>query len=133
MKLVILIACVALAHVNAQCIPKPITCKPLPLPTVAPILQTACEIPAFALPSCNCPAIPSLPVSQSILPAINAPPFGASFLPGIAPLGLINPFLPPASPISALAPTVSSLYPPINPCCCGCKYLKKIPIPPPCM
>ncbi|XP_061726702.1 uncharacterized protein LOC133532169 [Cydia pomonella] len=120
MKLVLLIFCVALAHVNAQCIPKPITCKPLPYPAVA-------------LPSCNCPNIPSLPVSPSVLPAINAPPFGVPCLPGIAPLGLINPFLPPASPISALAPTVSSLYPPINPCNCGCKYLKKIPIPPPCL
>ncbi|XP_048001850.1 Golgi reassembly-stacking protein 2-like [Leguminivora glycinivorella] len=104
----------------------------------------SCEVSAIALPSCNCPALPSLPVSPSILPAINAPPFGAPllpgiaslpapFLPGVAPLGLTNPFLPPASPISAIAPTVSSLYPPINPCFNGCKYLKKIPIPPPCL
>ncbi|XP_063544425.1 uncharacterized protein LOC134752678 [Cydia strobilella] len=129
MKLVLLIVCVALAHINAQCL-KSIACKPYP--AVAPILQPTCEIP-IGLPSCNCATIPSLPVSPSILPAINAPAFGAPFLPGIAPLGLINPFLPPASPISALAPTVSSLYPPINPCYCGCKYLKKIPIPPPCL
>ncbi|CAB3223136.1 unnamed protein product [Arctia plantaginis] len=44
---------------------------------------------------------------------------------------LHNPFLPAASPVSAMAP-FNPLLPPATPCS-KCQYLKKIPIPPPCI
>lgn len=52
---------------------------------------------------------------------------------GIAPQALVNPFLPAASPVSAIAPPTSNLLPPANLNQCRCNFLRKIPIPPPCL
>lgn len=92
----------------------------LPVP-VQPALPKMVVMPApyeLALPKPSCGCL------ESALPK----PIAEFPLPGFP---LNNPFLPAASPVSALAP-FNPLLPPASPCS-RCQYLKKIPIPPPCI
>ncbi|PZC74155.1 hypothetical protein B5X24_HaOG208227 [Helicoverpa armigera] len=112
-------------------------------------------VPAV-MPSCPCGKQATLPVMKvpyevpmtvpAAVPRVAKAPIGCleptvtsygtiaeTSLPVGLPVGLplANPFLPAASPVSALAP-FSPLLPPAN-TCSRCQYLKKIPIPPPCI
>ncbi|XP_048002387.1 uncharacterized protein LOC125238938 [Leguminivora glycinivorella] len=53
--------------------------------------------------------------------------------PFVAPASMVNPFLPAASPMSALCPPTSSILPPADPRLARSQFLRKIPIPPPCL
>lgn len=99
-----------------------------------------------------CGTITEVPLNLAnlILPGTS---IGNQILPGLAPLGnigypatapltnqilpatlpLANPFLPVASPVSPYMPPISPFLPPASPCNNRCQYLKKIPIPPPCI
>nr|XP_037873596.1 proline-rich protein 36-like [Bombyx mori] len=117
-----------------RCVPLPVQfpceskppCCPPKAPSILPPLIPY-EYPLIT-------ALPELHQLGGLSPTIT--PCGAITevsLPDIMPSYLPNPFLPIASPVSALAPLFSPLLPPALPCNCGCNYLKKIPIPPPCI
>ncbi|XP_022817337.1 classical arabinogalactan protein 3-like [Spodoptera litura] len=107
---------------------------PLPVPVSVPAMLPGrpCANPPLPaiVPACGCGNPAPLPVLKTPLgyePAFN--PVIEAPLPLSLAIG--NPFLPAASPVSALAP-FSPLLPPAN-TCSRCQYLKKIPIPPPCI
>ncbi|XP_050558546.1 uncharacterized protein LOC118280006 [Spodoptera frugiperda] len=108
---------------------------PLPVPVPAVLPGRPCANPPLnaIVPACGCGNPAPLPVLKTPLgyePAFN-PVIEAPLPLSLASLALGNPFLPAASPVSALAP-FSPLLPPAN-TCSRCQYLKKIPIPPPCI
>ncbi|KAH9645981.1 hypothetical protein HF086_014186 [Spodoptera exigua] len=102
---------------------------PVPVPAILPGRPCANPPLPAIVPACGCanPALPIMKTPIAFEPAFN--PVIEAPLP--LPLAIGNPFLPAASPVSALAP-FSPLLPPAN-TCSRCQYLKKIPIPPPCI
>lgn len=54
-------------------------------------------------------------------------------LPALSSMPVANPFLPIASPVSPYMQPISPCLPQASPCNNRCQYLKKIPIPPPCI
>uniref|UniRef100_A0A2A4JZM5 Uncharacterized protein n=1 Tax=Heliothis virescens TaxID=7102 RepID=A0A2A4JZM5_HELVI len=96
-------------------------------PATLPVMKVPYEVP-MAVPA----AVPRVAKSPIGCLDPTVTPFG-TLAEAPLPLGLpmANPFLPAASPVSALAP-FSPLLPPAN-TCSRCQYLKKIPIPPPCI
>ncbi|XP_061726424.1 uncharacterized protein LOC133531984 [Cydia pomonella] len=73
------------------------------------------------------------PVSYSTVQQTTQASYPAKPNPFVSPAPMVNPFLPAASPISALCPPTSSLLPPANPTLARSHFLRKIPIPPPCL
>lgn len=114
----------------------------IPLPAKLPLMSAPYEVPVAlpaGMPKAPIVAAPlpvGLPIPAPMTKVVAQPSCGClDALPNLElplPLGLPigNPFLPAASPVSALAPY--SMLPPACPCS-RCQYLKKIPIPPPCI
>lgn len=110
---------------------------PIPQPCTAPALPVAYPPPGAYPP----PAVAYPPPTVSYPPPAVAypppnvayPPPAVACPPPIAPAPLVNPFLPAASPVSALAPPTSNLLPPVVPTQVRSHFLRKIPIPPPCL
>ncbi|XP_038217585.1 uncharacterized protein LOC119836353 [Zerene cesonia] len=76
------------------------------------------------------PEVIHVPVPYPV-PVRESCPVKESCLPPSLPLS--SPFLPAASPVSAWAPPTSSLLPPVIPSQTRNHFLRKIPIPPPCI
>ncbi|KAL0809564.1 hypothetical protein ABMA28_011097 [Loxostege sticticalis] len=100
-----------------QIVSQPVApCQEVYPPVVAPTVIQEKVYPSLPIPQ---PCAVGTPVVPEVYPS--------------APVPLVNPFLPAASPVSAMAPPTSSLLPPVNPTQVRSHFLRKIPIPPPCL